>query len=264
MRTPDPIQVRWTSAFLDLPAEVHDVGTAFWRSVTGTSVSGPRGDRGQFATLLPGDGDAYLRVQRLAGAPRVHLDLHVDDVGAAARRAEALGARVLLSASHVVLGSPGGFVFCFVLDRQGHRRPGPVVGARGGRSLVDQLALDAPAHLAEPELTFWSALTGWSPDGDRAGVLVPLVRPAGMPLRLMVQRLGADDGRTQVSGHLDLAAGGPDRRVVVAEHVDLGARVLHEAARWTVLRDPAGSVYCLTDRDPATGRLPVGATRRLG
>jgi hypothetical protein len=24
---------------------------------------------------------------------------------------------------------------------------------------------------------------------------------------------------------------------------------------WTVLTDPAGLVYCVTDRDPATGRL---------
>lgn len=264
MRASDAVAVRWASAFLDLPDAVHDVGVAFWRSVTGSSLSSPRGDRGQFATLLPGDGDPYLRVQRLAVGPRVHLDLHVEDVHQAARRAEELGARVLVSASHVVLGSPGGFVFCFVLDRQGHRRPGPVVGARGGRSLVDQLALDAPAALVDAELTFWSALTGWAPDGDPAGVLVPLVRPAGMPLRLMVQRLGADDGRTQVTAHLDLAAGGPDRQVVVAEHTELGARVLREAVRWTVLRDPAGSVYCLTDRDPATGRLPVGAPRRLG
>ncbi|MBU4215182.1 MAG: hypothetical protein KJ792_11050 [Actinobacteria bacterium] len=264
MRTPEPVAIRWTSAFVDLPDDVHDLGVAFWRSVTGSSLSAPRGDRGQFATLLPGDGDPYLRVQRLAGAPRVHLDLHVDDVRAAARQAEALGARVLVSGSHVVMGSPGGFVFCFVVDRQGHRRPSAVTGALGGRSLVDQLALDAPTGLATGEVAFWSSLTGWSPDADVAGVLVPLVRPAGIPLRLMVQRLGADDDRTQVSGHLDVAAGGPDRRVVVAEHVDLGARVLHEAARWTVLRDPAGAVYCLTDRDPATGRLPDGPPRRLG
>jgi len=23
--------------------------------------------------------------------------------------------------------------------------------------------------------------------------------------------------------------------------------------QWTVMRDPAGRIYCLTDRDPATG-----------
>lgn len=256
--------VRWTTAFLDLPDAVHEAAVTFWTAVTATTVSAARGDRGQFATLLPGDGDAYLRVQRLEGAPRVHLDLHVDDVPAGAQHAVGLGAQVLLTAEHIVLASPGGFVFCLVPDRGERRRPGPVTGALGGRALVDQVALDVPAPLVARELEFWTSLTGWAPDGDVTGTLVPLTRPAGMPLRLLVQRLGADDGRTSTSAHLDLAAGGPDRRTVVAEHLGLGATVAGEGARWTVLRDPAGSPYCLTDRDPGTGRLPTGQPGRLG
>lgn len=258
------LEVRWTTAFLDLPDAVHAATVAFWSAVTATTPSAPRGDRGQFATLLPGTGDAFVRVQRLEGAPRVHLDLHVDDVPAGARLATGLGAHVLLTAEHVVLASPGGFVFCLVPDRGERRRPGPVTGALGGRALVDQLALDVPAPLVVRELEFWTSLTGWAPDGDVTGTLVPLTRPAGMPLRLLVQRLGADDGRPATSAHLDLAAGGPDRRTVVAEHVGLGATVVGEGARWTVLRDPAGSPYCLTDRDPGTGRLPSGQPGRLG
>lgn len=258
------VPVRWTTAFLDLPDALHAATAAFWAAATATTASAPRGDRDQFATLVPRSGDAFLRVQRLPGAPRVHLDLHVDDVPAAARSAVGLGARVLVTAEHVVLASPGGFVFCLVPDRGERRRPGPVTGARGGRALVDQVALDVPAGLVARELEFWTTLTGWASDGDVSGPLVPLVRPAGTPLRLLVQRLGADDARTSTTAHLDLAAAGPDRRTVVAEHVDLGAQVVREGARWTVMRDPAGSQYCLTDRDPDTGRLPSSLPGRLG
>ena len=35
----------------------------------------------------------------------------------------------------------------------------------------------------------------------------------------------------------------------------LGASVVVRRDRWTVLRDPAGGTYCLTDRDPVTGTL---------
>lgn len=72
-----------------------------------------------------------------------------------------------------------------------------------------------------------------------------------MPLRLLVQALGANDARERVSAHPDLAAG-RDVATVVAEHVDLGAEVLDVREEWTVLRDPAGTVYCVTRRDPRT------------
>jgi len=244
------VTVVWTTLFLDLPDDRFDAGVAFWRAATATGLSAPRGDRGQFATLVPPDGDAFLRVQRLPGAPRVHLDLHVDDVDAGAARAVALGATELLRDDHVVLSSPGGFVFCVVPDGGERHRPGPVTGPWGGRSLVDQLALDCPAPLVDVEREFWSALTGWPVAVDPARVLVPLERPDGIPVRLLVQRLGADDPRTRVTGHVDVAAAGPDRDVVVGEHVDLGAVVVERFERWTVMRDPAGLTYCLTGRSP--------------
>lgn len=53
--------------------------------------------------------------------------------------------------------------------------------------------------------------------------------------------------------HLDL--GTPDRPAEVARHVALGGRVLDVEEFWTVLADPAGLRYCVTDRDPATGEL---------
>ena len=59
-------------------------------------MSPSRGENGEFATLMPPDGDDFLRVQRLADGPsRIHLDLHVDDPSTAAERAVGLGAKVV-------------------------------------------------------------------------------------------------------------------------------------------------------------------------
>jgi hypothetical protein len=83
----------WLSAFLDFDAASFERGVRFWRDVTGFAVSPARGADGEFATLVPPDGDDYLRVQRLADGPgRIHLDVHVPDPRAAADRAIALGA----------------------------------------------------------------------------------------------------------------------------------------------------------------------------
>lgn len=243
--------VRWTTAFVDLPAPVHGRGTAFWAAVTGTSPSAPRGDADQFATLLPPAGDAFVRVQRLGEQPRVHVDLHVDDVDARTRDAEGLGARVLLREEHTVLASPGGFVHCLVADEGERERPAPVVGPRGGRSRLDQVCLDVPARLLGAEVRYWEALTGWSsaPRGD----FLVLDRPAGIPLRLMLQELGSSDERERVEAHLDLACGA-DIATVAAEHVAHGAQVVDaERYVWTVMHDPVGLPYCLTPRDPVTG-----------
>ncbi len=110
--------VFWVTAFLDFPADEFDSEVAFWSDVTGYAVSSVRGNHDEFATLMPHDGDAFLRVQRLAyGPPRIHLDLHVDDLSMAAHRAVELGAEVVghPDPGHVVvLTSPGGFTFCFV------------------------------------------------------------------------------------------------------------------------------------------------------
>lgn len=243
--------VVWTTAFLDLPAPVHAVATEFWRAVTGGTVSSSRGEDDQFTTLLPPDGDAHLAVQRLGDAPRVHLDLHVDDVAHEADRAVALGATVVVRADHVVLRSPGGFVLCLVPDRGERTRPVPVpVGS--GAALVDQVCLDVPCGGRAREVDFWSGLTGWPVRASSRAEMTVLDRPAGMPLRLMLHELGADDSREVVTAHLDLACG-PAVEQVAAHHVALGASRVAPGHGWTVLRDPAGAVYCLTGRDPVTG-----------
>jgi hypothetical protein len=60
--------------FLDFPVGSFGAGVAFWREVTGSTLSPFRGATGEFATLLPPSGDAYLRVQRVAVPGPVQLD----------------------------------------------------------------------------------------------------------------------------------------------------------------------------------------------
>jgi hypothetical protein len=72
-----------------------------------------------------------------------------------------------------------------------------------------------------------------------------------LPVRLLIQRIGE---QRPTSGHLDLACSDPT--LVRAWHERNGATMVAEHPLWTVMRDPAGGVYCLTSRDPRTGRLP--------
>lgn len=243
----------WVSAFLDLADDDFVHGVVFWAGVTGYGVSSPRGESEEFATLVPPRGDDFLRVQKLAVGPsRIHLDLHVGDPQAAAEEATALGARVVHRSKHgyVVVESPAGFVCCFVAGGAGVR-PEPATWP-GGRSLVDQVCLDIPPRAYEPETDFWCDLTGWElRDASGGGEFRALVRPEGQPLRLLLQRL--DDERP-MAAHLDLSS--DDRAAETERHLALGARLVRVEEHWTVLSDPAGSAYCITDRSPETGLLP--------
>lgn len=234
----------WITAFLDLTPDTYDAGVRFWQGVTGYALSAPRGEEGQFATLVPADGDAHLRVQRLAGSRgRIHLDLHVPGPRVAADRAVALGAREVADLGYVVMASPGGFVFCFVPE--GEREPAvPVVWPGHHISIVDQVCLDVPGELHDRELAFWAAVTGRELVGSTHAEFHRLRRPEGQRLELLVQRLREPLG--EVRGHLDLATS--DRAAETARHVALGATVVVERGGWTVLTDPAGSAYCITDR----------------
>lgn len=245
-------ELRWITAFLDLPADAYDVGTAFWRAVTGSGLSSPRGEHDEFATLVPRDGDPYLKVQRLKDGPgSIHLDLHTDHVPGFVERAAACGASVKQPGDQVVMTSPGGFTFCIVGHPAGVAVPTPVPWW-GGTSIVDQVCLDVPGRQHEVETAFWARLTGWEHTEGRFPEFSCLERPAGLPLRLLLQRLDADDG--PVRAHLDLSSEDPVAEVV--RHRSLGADHVHTYSRWTVLRDPAGLEYCVTERDPSTGTLP--------
>lgn len=242
----------WLSAFLDLPAEGFDRSVAFWSAVTGFSVSPPRGEHGEFATLVPPDGDDYLRVQRLGSGPaRLHLDLHVDDPRAAADRAVARGAIELADRGHVTVRSPGGLTLCFV-THPASLRPSPAGFPGVQRTMVYQVCLDLPRASYDVEAGFWAGLLGAAPEVLARRPEFSWLRPAaGWALDVLVQRLDRPDG--PATAHLDL--GTTDRAAEVERHVALGAEPVVVEEFWTVLRDPAGLAYCVTDRDPATGRL---------
>ena len=246
--------MRWLTAFLDVSADPA-ADEAFWRAVTGAGVSTRRGGRGEFASLVPPDGDAYLRLQTLREGPaRVHLDLHVDDVTGSAGHAIEHGAVVLDDrAGLVILASPGGLVFCLVQHHGEEQRPPPQIWPEGSRSLVDQVCLDIPSELLDVEAGFWSSLTGWPLSSASASEFQVLTRPAGQPLRLLLQRLDESAVGQPVSAHLDLAADDADAEV--ARHLTLGARLVHRRGNWVTLVDPAGRQYCVTRRNPDSGLL---------
>lgn len=229
----EPSTVTWITGFVDVPASRYDEARAFWAGVTGSTVSAVRGSVGEFATFVPPDGDAYLRLQRVERGPAgVHLDLHAPEQSFEVRR------------------SPGGLAWCEVPGDE-VTRPLPRIWAGGQASLVDQVCLDIPAAVYDEECSFWAARTGWElRDSGRAEFRV-LDRPDGIPLRILLQRL--DDSEGPVRAHLDIAT--TDRAAETDRHRDLGARVEATRQRWTVLRDPAGATYCITDRDPYTGLL---------
>jgi hypothetical protein len=233
------IPVRWLTVFLDFPAGSFGAGVAFWREVTGSTLSSFRGASGEFATLLPAGGDAYLRVQRVAdGSGGHHLDLHVDpalaSVEQAAERAVALGAKVLhRELGLVISASPGGFTFCLVRWHGEGTVPGPVQLDDVGTSRADQFRLDAPASEVERERSFWTALTGREGQGGARSAL---------PVRLELRRADLGD---RIASHLAFACS--DRPALAARHAAAGARILAVLPHETEMADPVGRLYRLTD-----------------
>ncbi|EGX61443.1 hypothetical protein SZN_02792 [Streptomyces zinciresistens K42] len=245
------MSIRWTYAFVDRPAASFARAHAFWTAVTGTRLSAFLGGKAEFATLLPTGGeDACVTVQGVdAGAGGAHLDFAADDVGEFVRRA--LGGGAALAAEHdgwAVLRSPAGQLFCAVPWRGEAVRP-PVV--RGSR--LDQVCLDVPPSRWDGEVAFWSGLlTDWTSAPGSLPEFRVLRPPAGLPVRVLLQRLGEE---RPGSAHPDLACA--DIAATRVRHGELGAAVVAEFPHWTVMRDPAGGTYCLTGRNPRTGGLPA-------
>ncbi|MFD7699203.1 VOC family protein [Streptomyces caelestis] len=250
------MSIRWTYAFIDRPATSFGSAHAFWTVVTDTRLSEFRGERGEFVTLLPGDGaDACVKAQGVdSGAGGAHLDFAVDDVREFVGSAWRSGAGVV--AEHegwAVLRSPAGQSFCAVPWQGESVRP-PVV--RGSR--LDQVCVDVPPSAYDAEVAFWSdVLDGWkSASGSRPGFHV-LAPPPGLPIRVLLQRLGEE---RRASAHPGLACA--DVEATRALHEGSGASLVARGAHGTVMRDPAGGVYCLTGRDPETGGPADGCSVR--
>src|SRR5438067_3159631 len=121
------LDVRWVSAFVDVPPDGFDTALSFWTEVSGSTPGEPHGDRDEFVPLDPADGDPCLWLQRTQRGPvSCHPDLYVaGDTGVVdlADRAVVLGATRLTSTEGlVVLRSPGGLPFCLVTHRDQARR----------------------------------------------------------------------------------------------------------------------------------------------
>jgi hypothetical protein len=246
--------IRWLTAFLDFPDPTSESGRAFWQGVTATNLSPSRNELGEFASLVPDRGDAYLRVQRLDHGPGGgHLGLHTDDIGATSALAVEHGAVVLRNEDDIaVLRSPGGLTFCFVEHHGETDRPPPRRWADGNRSLVDQLCIDIPDSAFEDEAAFWAVVTGWERRSGSRPEFDYLNRPPGMPLRILFQRV-SDNPNGICRSHLDLAS--DDVGAERLRHEVLGATTIRIMPDWTTLQDPAGLHYCVTRRSPDTGML---------
>lgn len=237
------MDVKWIWLFIDAVEPARPVWE-FWRRVCWGELSPTRGERDQFATILAPQGEPWVKLQAVNTGGGVHLDIDVEDVDAAAGRATALGASEIHrypEGTVIVMRSPGGFVFCLT------RWHGEARQVRTGvPELADQICLDIPPDAFAAEASFWSSLLGIPrAEGSRPEYAV-LPRPDALPVRVLLQRLQGGDG--PVTGHVDFSC--VDRRGAVERHLALGAQVVREFPYWTVLADPAGHYYCLTDRDP--------------
>jgi hypothetical protein len=247
------LDVQWMSVFADVPAAALDRELAFWERISASRRGPAEGDDDEFVPLVPATGDRVLwlqRVDRVVGG--WHLDLHVPDVDVAVRQARACGATLVRPADGIAtLESPAGLAFCVIREsRPSRRRPGPVSWPAGHRSLIDQLCSDVPEPAFDHECDFWAELTGWRRLPHDGPEFVRLATPARLPLRLLFQRLGAEDAGG-ARAHLDMPS--DDVPAEADRHRSSGAVVVRVAPHWTTLRDPAGLTYCITDRTPDAG-----------
>jgi hypothetical protein len=235
----------WLTVFLDYPAGEFDAGVAFWRSLTGYSLSAVRGVEGEFATLLPSVGDDYLRVQRLAdGHTRLHLDVHVSDPWAVAAELERAGAELVDESRHsyVVLRSPAGFTFCLVSGAASVVPPAADWSSHASR--VTRFCLDVPRKRYAEEVAFFQRLLpgGWTEVADPETALRAAVKGA-LDVRLQPAELA-----TIVTSHLHVAT--DDLEAEVERLEAAGARARAARAGKTILEAPGGSALCVVEVDP--------------
>lgn len=203
--------------------------------------------------MIAQTGDPYLRVQRIDDARAgIHFDLHVGSIPGARDRALQLGATLVSDSEWVVMKSPGAMEFCLVTHRGESARTAP---RHDPPHLLDQLSIDVPERLFEAELQFWAELTAWEVQPSVLDEFVRLNTPRRLPYRILLQRLGSSDRGAQTRAHLDIACGS-DIDMVARRHEANGAINLGRRKYWVTMQDPAGLAYCLTPRDPVTGRVP--------
>ena len=111
---------RLTKIVIDVPQEVHDQELGFWQGAMGQKFTHFRTHPEYHGADLHGHHLGML-VQRIGGGqPRVHVDIHTDDLEAEVARLEALGAkREFNPHSWWVMSDPAGLLFCVIPDDSG-------------------------------------------------------------------------------------------------------------------------------------------------
>ena len=169
----------------------------FWAAVTATEALPAHSPHGEFVPLAAPGEDPYLWVQQVdRGADDAgwHLDLFAGDPRSAADLAVSLGARrVRAGADLVTLTTPAGQPFCLVNGHERQRHAAARQWPGGHRSLLDQVCLDLPSPVYEDEARFWSTLTGWERRLADLPEFSRLAEPRNVPVRILLQRLGAAD-----------------------------------------------------------------------
>lgn len=232
----------WVHILVDVPHEQWARSVEFWCAATDGAPSPPWGDADQHLTIVPREGDGWVHLQAVDGKPRVRVGLDSADREAAQGRSVSLGAQTeWVRDEATAMRSPGGLVFC-----HSNGGPGEMVRSDPER-VLDQVCIDIPAPLWSTEVEFWRRLTGRELESGRRAEFAFLGTEG--EVRLLLQRLDESDG--PVRAHLDFAVA--DRAAETSRHEELGAETVEVFDWWTVMRAPDGHVYCLTERDPATG-----------
>ena len=227
------------------------MATKFWSQALGLELGGRWPGHPEFRSWEQPGTESYVHLQVGDHGPRVHIDLEVDHIGAAAARCQDLGAELRHPGDGwQTMSSPGGLPFCLV-SRATHETPPPATrGADGHRTRLVQICIDSPDAVHEAEVAFWRRVTGWRwVPSDRDEFAGKLFAPIGSSItRLLLQRLGRDDGGDQARAHIDL--GTDDVDAEAARLVQLGAEVAWPGDRWVAMTDPVGMLFCVTPNPP--------------
>jgi hypothetical protein len=107
-----PHYSRLLKVVIDAPPDLHDRELAFWQGALGQEL--PQIYSAEYHGALLRGHDLMLLMQRLeTGGPRVHLDIHTDDLDAEVARLERLGAeRRQQARAWWVMQDPAGLPFC--------------------------------------------------------------------------------------------------------------------------------------------------------
>lgn len=105
---------------IDVPEAAHDAELTFWQAATGHELGQNTRYPEYHGAMLAGQ-EFGLLVQRLGdGGPRIHLDVHTDDVEAEVARLERLGARRVRRVDRWwIMADPAGMPFCVIPDPPG-------------------------------------------------------------------------------------------------------------------------------------------------